>query len=133
MRFVEEWHRCTHATDRWLALVSALGVIGPCLWTLQSQPESVVAIRDAKAHEIIWPLRQNTVLQVDGHLGSVHIEVRDQRVRLLEYQSPRLVGTMTGWIGKSGQVTACIPCGVIIKIKGQEGRTSQDLYDGVVR
>lgn len=134
MRGMVGWCHCTNTTDRWLTLVSALGVMGSCWWTLQGQPQGMVVIRDAQAHEMVWPLNQDTVMQVVGRLGSVKVEVRDHQVRLLEYQSPRLVGTMMGWISRPGQLTACIPCGVVVQIKGNglDG-ASEDLYDGIVR
>ncbi|MBF0134419.1 MAG: NusG domain II-containing protein [Magnetococcales bacterium] len=136
MKGMAGWRHCTNATDRWLMLISALGVMGPCWWTLQSQPEGMVVIRDAQAYETVWPLSQNTTMQVVGRLGPVTVEVQDHRVRLLEYQSPRLVGTMMGWIGRPGQMTACIPCGVIIQVKGHDGEggsSSPNHYDGIAR
>ncbi|HIJ85345.1 MAG: hypothetical protein HW380_756 [Magnetococcales bacterium] len=136
MNWLDGWRRCTHASDRWLILISALGVLGPCLWTLRDQPERMVIIRDADAKEIQWPLDRNTVIEVRGRLGPVQVEIRDRRVRLLEYQSPRLLGTMTGWIEKSGQLTACVPCAVIVQVKAltSDGESSSPTgYDGIAR
>ncbi|MBF0347823.1 MAG: NusG domain II-containing protein [Magnetococcales bacterium] len=136
MNWLAGWRQCTNATDRWMAFVTALGILVPCLWTLRGQSDGMVVIRDALSHEIVWPLRRDTVMEVAGRLGPVRVEVRDHRVRLLEYQSPRLVGTMIGWIARPGQLTACIPCGVVIQIKGQgkdDPSSTPDHYDGIIR
>lgn len=129
-----EWHRCTNVTDRWLTLVFSLLVVAMCFWTLQGESQNKVVIRDVHHEEISWPLNQDTVMQVDGRLGPVRVEVKNQQVRLVEYQSLRLVGTLTGWINKRGQITACVPCGVLIQIKGS-GRESdsKEHYDGIAR
>ncbi|MBF0177359.1 MAG: NusG domain II-containing protein [Magnetococcales bacterium] len=126
---------CTNGMDRWIAFVAACGIIGPCLWTLRAQPEGVVLVRDAKTRQMTWSLQRNAIMQVEGLLGPVQVEIHDHRVRLLEYQSLRLVGTMTGWISRPGQVTACIPCGVVVQIKGRARpeNGSAEPYDGIAR
>ncbi|MBF0418667.1 MAG: NusG domain II-containing protein [Magnetococcales bacterium] len=136
MTALEAWTRCTHVADRWLAFLCALLVMGACIETLGDSGEEIVVIRDAQAKETLWPLGRDKVSQVQGKLGPVQVEVRDRRVRLLEYRSPRLVGTMTGWIHRAGQVTACIPCGIVIQIKGNRAEKmtpAQDTYDGIIR
>ncbi|MBF0423612.1 MAG: NusG domain II-containing protein [Magnetococcales bacterium] len=133
---LEAWLQCIYVTDRWLALICALLVIGACIGTLGNSGEEIVVIHDAQAQEKLWPLNRNLLLSVEGKLGPVQVEVNDRRVRLLEYRSPRLVGTMTGWINRTGQVTACIPCGVVIQIKGRGAGTmtpSHEAYDGIIR
>ncbi|MBF0148238.1 MAG: NusG domain II-containing protein [Magnetococcales bacterium] len=137
MKWLEGWRRCTHATDRWITVISAVGIMGPCLWTLRPQPERMVIIRDVHAHEVEWPLNRDTIMEVDGRLGPVKVEIRDQRVRLLEFNSPRLVGTLTGWIDKPGQLTACVPCAVIVQVKGHPSSNHENSghqpYDGIAR
>ncbi|MBF0110976.1 MAG: NusG domain II-containing protein [Magnetococcales bacterium] len=130
------WRSCFPSSDRIVAAVSALGIVAACLWTVLGQPERVVVIRDAQGRESVWPIDRDSVQKIAGRLGPVTVEIRGQRVRLLELNSPRLIGTLTGWIERSGQVTACIPCGVLVQVKGKKighNSSSDSHYDGIAR
>ncbi len=79
-------------------------------------------------------LAEDSVTELHGHLGLVNIEVLGGRVRILEYESPRMIGTRTGWIQSSGAVTACIPCGILIRIDGEMAPTAHtERWDGIAR
>ena len=57
------------------------------------------------------------------------LEVKDGRVRVVESDCPNKVCVHTGWIALSGEVIACVPNRVIIRIDGPE----EPLLDAIVR
>ncbi|MCI5774877.1 MAG: NusG domain II-containing protein [Aerococcus sp.] len=53
------------------------------------------------------------------------IEVKDQKVRIKEDNSPDQIGVRTGWISRPGQTAVCLPHHFVIEIAGE--RQSDDL------
>lgn len=110
-------NRATSGLDRFVLTAAASAVLmmgmrmdfskGGEVEILQAN-KTVATLDLAKAQKIV----------VAGKLGPVTIEVDSGRVRLFEYESLRLIGTRTGWISYRGEVAVCVPCGVMIRIKG---------------
>ena len=63
---------------------------------------------------------------VDGELGDVVIEVKDNKVRVKSENSPRNICSKEGFIGDSSRTLICLPNKIIIKIIGESE------IDGVV-
>ena len=123
--------RATTATDRWLMVVSALLISGFAgFQVLRPAGDEAVIERD---NQIIMrlPLNRNKQIEVQGNLGAVAIQVQNGQVRLLEYASPRLIGTRSGWISRSGAMVACVPCGILIRVEGEQ--TETNTFDGIAR
>lgn len=83
--------------------------------------------------QAVLPLNQPVTREFKGRLGPVAIDVKNGAARIREYDSPRLIGTKTGWIKNSGQVAACVPCGLLIKIQGQGLHSGKNDFDAVAR
>lgn len=57
------------------------------------------------------------VYEVTGPLGTSRFEVRGGRVRMLESPCPEKICVKTGWIGRPGEVIACVPNRVVIAVR----------------
>lgn len=114
--------------DRWLLALSATAIVAGIWWPLHGVASHArVALNNQPVMRL--PLHQDGEFPVQGRLGEVAVQVREGRVRLLEYASPRMIGTRTGWISRAGQVTACVPCGVMVQVEGGE----QNRYDALAK
>lgn len=134
--------RATTIADRWLIVSTAL-LISSAAWHLATRPAGQRAVVHRDNHPVLTlSLANNQKTQVEGRLGPVAIQVQDGQIRLLEYASPRMIGTRSGWISASGAILACIPCGILIQVEGQvesqvgKDRTNQsgtEPFDGIAR
>ncbi|MBF0159713.1 MAG: NusG domain II-containing protein [Magnetococcales bacterium] len=117
------WLVHCNSTDRWIMGVTALMIAGLLLrpWYGLPQGHYVEVLHDNQL-VLTLPLQQDSRHQVAGNLGPVAIEVRGGRARLLEYRSPRLIGTYTGWIEHHNAVAVCVPCGVLIRVRATDGQ-----------
>ncbi|WP_130470071.1 NusG domain II-containing protein [Candidatus Magnetaquicoccus inordinatus] len=79
-------------------------------------------------------LTYNQKTEILGHLGVVVVEIDSMRARIVEYKSPKMIGTRTNWISGSGAIAACIPCGVMVKIVNDSFSYSNNSeYDGIAQ
>ncbi|MEO5377042.1 MAG: NusG domain II-containing protein [Magnetococcus sp. DMHC-6] len=122
--------RATTPADRWLALFLALAIVALGWLTKQPAGATVTVFVNNRAVKTL-NLFQKQSIQVDGRLGPVTIETGDGHARLLEYQSPRLIGTRTGWIQSAGAIAACVPCRVVIQINTAPTTTPE--YDAIAQ
>lgn len=119
MKWLELFLRASTPTDRFVLGISAAGILSSG-WLITSEPgKRAVVFRDNRP-VMTLALDQDRKQEVSGRLGPVIIQVEQGRVRLLEYQSPRMIGTRTGWIQGAGRATACVPCGVLVRVEGQK-------------
>lgn len=68
-------------------------------------------------------LRMDKRINVEGEKGSVVIEVKEGRVRVVESSCFQKICVNTGWINKPGQNIVCLPNKVLITIEGKESPT----------
>ncbi|MBF0611653.1 MAG: hypothetical protein G8345_07035 [Magnetococcales bacterium] len=116
--------------DGGVLLVTATGIVVAILLPFLTPASHATVVVDNQPRMQL-DLRQDGLYGVEGHLGQVAIEVAHQRVRLLEYASPRMIGTRSGWIGANGQMVACVPCRVVIQVHGSS--TEEGGYDAISR
>jgi hypothetical protein len=50
----------------------------------------------------------------------MEFQVRDGRIRVVDADCPHGICVNMGWVGRSGQLIACVPNRVIVKIEAQE-------------
>lgn len=130
MRVLPLLARATSRSDRVVMVVSGVVILALAV-TRQSAPgERAVIYRDNRP-VLTLSLDQDRKQEVSGRLGPVVIQVEQGRIRLLEYASPRLIGTRTGWIRDAGQTAACVPCGIVIQVTGKPRQSSQAVFDAV--
>lgn len=65
------------------------------------------------------PLASDAVLEIDGALGTVIVCVRDGAVRVSESGCPDHVCIDTGAVREHGEVIACVPNRVIVRVGGE--------------
>ncbi|MBF0623038.1 MAG: NusG domain II-containing protein [Magnetococcales bacterium] len=118
----------TTPLDRLVLLVS-ISIIGMWIVRPWSEPASKLEVFLNNQPVASLSLLSDSEITLDGRLGAVRIEIRDQEARLQEFKSPRLIGTRTGWISRPGQVAACVPCGIFIRVRS--GIYQEPKYDAV--
>ena len=79
------------------------------------QKEVVVSFKD---HEVLRkPLQQDATYTVDGSLGSVEVEVKDEKVRVEKETSPYHLCSIQGWVEESNRPIVCLPNNIVVEIK----------------
>jgi hypothetical protein len=66
-----------------------------------------------------------------GKTGPVVVEVRNAAVRVAESSCPHHLCVATGWRRRSGDVIACVPNALVVRLTG--GTTPADAPDAVTR
>lgn len=73
-------------------------------------------------------LRKDSVIDVKGALGASRISVKGGKASFLSSPCRNKVCVHQGEVGKSGQMAACLPNRVVIRVLGGDGD-----YDAVTR
>ncbi len=73
-------------------------------------------------------LSEDQSFSVDGPLGSTEIEVKDNRVRVVDSPCRKKICVNTDWIDKPYQTIVCAPNRVVIRLLRNNG---EDGLDGI--
>jgi hypothetical protein len=71
-----------------------------------------------------YPLNVDRKVSFNGSLGKMKIEIKNNKVRMIESNCPLHLCMKEGWVDKPSQPIICIPNKVIVYIKSSK---SQDL------
>lgn len=71
-------------------------------------------------------LNKNGEYVVDGELGDVVLEVRDNKIRVKKENSPKNICSKEGYISDSSRTLICLPNKIVVKVVGESE------MDGVV-
>lgn len=87
-------------------------------------PETVVVYR---VDEIIaeYPLNEDRKFFVEGIIGTIGVEIKDNRVCVHYAHCPQQVCVETGWITESYQQIVCAPNLIFVRIKS--GREDEEI------
>ena len=108
----------THA-DKILALVVGLSAIGLVLYgRYTAEAGGVLVVELAGAAPAAHDLSNYGVLPVVGPLGASEIEIGPQGVRVISAPCVHKVCMRRGWMQRAGDVTACVPNGLVLRIAG---------------
>ena len=108
----------THA-DKILALVVGLSAIGLVLYgRYTAEVGGVLIVELAGAAPATHDLSNHGVLPIVGPLGSSEIEIGPQGVRVLSAPCTHKICMRRGWMQRAGDVTACVPNGLVLRIAG---------------
>ncbi|MBF0293861.1 MAG: NusG domain II-containing protein [Magnetococcales bacterium] len=121
--------RATTPADRRTILTTALAIVALGVVMARMPGNRATVYRDNRPI-LALSMDRDLTTEVAGRLGPVKIQVEGGRIRLLEYDSPRMIGTRTGWIRDAGGTTACVPCGILIRVEGEPGEETRE-YDAV--
>lgn len=73
-------------------------------------------------------LDHHEILTIEGDLGTSTIEIAPNRIRMQEAPCPDHTCVKTGWIYHSGQIIACVPNRIIIRIQGDNPPVDAIVY-----
>jgi hypothetical protein len=72
--------------------------------------------------------RSNRLINISGHLGTSIVEVKPGAIRMKFSPCPDKYCMETGWIDQPGQIIACIPNRIIIKISPDKNSVDSTVH-----
>ena len=113
--------------DRWLVLLTLAGTV-VSLYLSLGRPvgRQVVVYLDEKI-VFAGPLDQTRTIPVEGPLGETRIEIGHGKARVLSSPCPRKICIGMGAVGHSGDLLACVPNHVTLRIEGEKDDRGYDL------
>lgn len=111
-------------------LIAFLAILTIFSYSMASSGKQGVEIRiEADGKQVgTYLLRKDSVIDVKGVLGASKISVKDGKASFLSSPCRNKVCVHQGEVGKSGQMAACLPNRVVIRVLGGDGD-----YDAVTR
>lgn len=78
-------------------------------------------------HQVVQTVDLNIdhIYQVEGDLGIVKVEVKDQKIRVIEENSPYHLCSKQGYISSSNETIICMPNRIMIEIIGKNNIDAQ--------
>jgi len=73
-------------------------------------------------HKMSIDLYENRLFKVKGKLGQSELQVMDGKIRFLSSPCEGKQCIYQGWISQSGEIAACVPNGVSVRILGPDPR-----------
>ena len=109
--------------DRLLLVVAVLGlgVLYVVYWG-QSAYGNQAAIAVGGKHWAKADLYQDRFLDVEGKLGISRLEIKDGKIRFISSPCDNKQCIHQGWIQQSGEIVACVPNTVSVRILGPDPR-----------
>ncbi len=107
--------------DQWLVIILIVGstlLYGSISWLINAsnsgQRVAIVSYKDQEILRIDMSIDANYVVQ--GTLGEVFIEVKDQSIRVEKETSPLNICSIQGWVSSSLVPITCLPNHILIVI-----------------
>ena len=86
-----------------------------------------VAIVEFKGNEVLRiDMRIDANYEFEATMGTVYIEVKDQKIRVEEETSPYNYCSLQGWVAHSNTPIVCLPNDLIITIRGVDSESGTD-------
>lgn len=79
----------------------------------------MVQVSSSLGFEKIYKLEDHTTIEVEGRLGKSVIEISRKGARFIDSSCPNHLCVRRGWVSKSGDMVACVPNGVVVRIVGK--------------
>lgn len=116
----------------WMVLLFFVLLI---LWSIRvlwfgSEGETVICLTPEGVTR--FSLSESREVMLHGALGTTLVQISDGRARVLDSACPNKVCCRMGDISRSGQVIACLPNQVSIRIEGKV-ESEQDSPDAITR
>jgi hypothetical protein len=109
----------TTAADRFLFLILFMLSISGIFFVRELLPESRSVLIDVNGKTAyVFPLQENRTIAVEGPQGRTIVEIKGNRVRIIDSPCPHKLCVKQGWIQKGSLV--CLPNSVVITIQGPE-------------
>lgn len=116
------YNRSMTKADKCLILILMICSIVLFFPILKQAPSSHIASVQVKNKEVLRiDLRNNAEYEVDGTLGSVHIVVKDEKIKVSQENSPNHLCSKQGFVSDANVPIVCLPNDTVVQIeKGQE-------------
>ena len=113
--------------DRYLVVIFALLVVVSFLFPFSKQPGARVVV-DAD-HRTVYtaPLNENRTFEVSGPLVDTRLTIENGAVRVLSSPCPQKICIGMGEAHQAGDLLACVPNRIVIRVEGQAEGESYDL------
>jgi hypothetical protein len=108
-----------------IAGILALAILLLSLGRQDTVAGTGAVIRSMGGKDLLLDLRVSRTLEVEGPLGVTRIVVENGGVRVAESPCPHRLCIRKGLITRTGDLTACLPNGVVVTITGESE------YDGI--
>jgi len=99
-----------------LVFYSYLTYWGPSLYGNQA------AIFVNGKHRVSIDLYENRLLTIKGRIGESELQVLDGKIRFVSSPCDGKQCIYQGWISQSGEMAACVPNGISVRILGPDPR-----------
>jgi hypothetical protein len=114
--------------DRAIVLVLLLATLGSFVLVGQAPRGTQVIVEQQRRVVFKAPLTVDRVMTLTGPLGETVLEIRDGHACITSSPCPNKVCIGMGRISRQGQLLACVPNDVLVRIEGEEkGEPSHDL------
>lgn len=77
--------------------------------------------------EYIYPLEENTTVEIQGHQGISVIEIDQGKAGFLDSPCANKTCVASPPISKNGEWSACLPNGIFMRIESQEEKSDIDI------
>ncbi len=122
------WARTTR-TDRFLILLLSFAALLSLIWSVGRASGHQVIIYEEEQIVFVGPLNQDRAFSAVGPLGETRIEISEGRARVTSSPCPHKVCIAMGKVWRNGDLLACVPNRVVVRIEGAE----QKAYDLISR
>ncbi len=114
------WHRTTQLDRLVILLLLVGGTVGTVVVAARPAGETVVVEQEGR---VLFraPLAQERSARLPGPLGESLLRIGDGSARLLESPCPHQVCIGMGGIRRAGELLACIPNRLLVRIEGEGG------------
>ena len=122
------WRRTT-PLDRLLVLLLFAGALLSLAWSgAGRRGATVVALRDGR---VIFtaPLGTDRTVELSGPLGATVLVIHGGRAHITDSPCPRKLCIAMGAISRSGQIIACVPNHILVKVDGPRAAGRDKGYD----
>lgn len=122
------WQRTTRL-DRLVVVLVALACAGSfALYGRHGSGERVVVLVDGETR-FVAGLDSDRTVRLEGPLGETMVSIRNGQVRVLDSPCPHKVCIGMGSVDRGGEVVACVPNHLLIRIEGatESQETGYDL------
>ena len=96
------------------------------------EPPRALEITSDAGQQVV-PLEPPRRLEVTGPLGRTTIQVDRDGARFLSSPCPNQLCVRTGAVGRTGEVAACLPNRVAVRLVRAEAATDEEAVDAVAR
>lgn len=128
-------HRLVNKKDIWLIL-AILSVSGSLFWygKIKQSPQHLSAevfLADNKVMTLPLDRDHAGIVQIEG--TGVQLEVAEQAIRFLHSDCPDQICIHSGWLNRTGNVAACLPNEIIVRVVSDSDlSTEQESPDVVI-